>query len=117
MAATKSRFFGGDSSDSESSSEEEDLYSDGEAEEGSEQDSDEEEEDDDEASSSDSDDGKRGVSKFLKDTAESDAESTDSDTPKIVKSAKNKRLEELEGVIKVIDNAVKISDWSSINTG
>ena len=116
-----SRFFtAGDSSSESSSSDEEELYSEEETEQKSEKaSSDEEEEgsDEDESSSSDDEGGKSGVSKFLRDAASSEGESSDSDTPKIVKSAKDKRLEELEGVIKLIENAEKINDWSSISTG
>lgn len=117
-----SRFFTqGDSSSESSSSGEEELYSDQEAEQKSEEESSEEEEegsDEDESSSSDGEEGgKTGVSKFLRDQASTDGESSDSDTPKVVKSAKGKRLEEIEAVIKLIDNAEKINDWSSISTG
>ncbi|MCJ1383410.1 Translation initiation factor 3 subunit c [Xylographa soralifera] len=113
-----SRFFAAGESSSESSSEEEELYSEEEKEQKSEEDSQDEEDDsDEEGESSDEDDGgKTGISKFLKDQASSEGESSDDDTPKLVKSAKNKRLEELDGVIKLIDNAVKINDWSSIST-
>lgn len=119
MAAAKSRFFAVDSSSESSDSEEEELYSDGDAAKSEEESSDEEGgSDEDEESSSEEEGGKTGVSKFLKDNAASSGdESEDSDTPKVVKSAKNKRLEELEGIIKLIDNAIKINDWSSISTG
>ncbi|MCJ1410785.1 Translation initiation factor 3 subunit c [Ptychographa xylographoides] len=113
-----SRFFtaAGDSS-SESSSDEEELYSEEEtAQKSEEEPSEEEESEDDEESSSDEEGGKTGISKFLKNAELSDGDSSDSDTPKVVKSAKNKRLEELDGVIKLIDNAIKINDWSSIST-
>ena len=115
-----SRFFTAGDSSSESSSDEEELYSEEEAtqdrEEEEETSSEEEEEDEDE-SSSDDEGGKTGVSKFLRDVASSEGESEESDTPKVVKSAKDKRLEELEGIIKLIDNAVRINDWSVISTG
>ncbi|KAL8747452.1 MAG: hypothetical protein Q9190_000664 [Brigantiaea leucoxantha] len=117
-----SRFFtAGDSSSESSSSDEEELYSDQEAEEESEADSEEkseeEEEDEDgkDSSSSSDEGGKRGVSKFLRDQ-ESSEESEDEDKVTVVKSAKDKRLEELEGVVKLIENAEKINDWSSILT-
>ena len=116
-----SRFFTAqDSSSESSSSDEEDLYSEEEPDQKSEESSSEEEDNEDESDESSSDDeaeGRSGVSKFLRDQASSDGESSDSDTPKVVKSAKGKRLEELEGIIKLIDNAKKINDWSSISTG
>ncbi|CAF9925933.1 MAG: Translation initiation factor 3 subunit c [Alectoria fallacina] len=104
-----SRFFTqGDSSSESSSSDEEELYSEEEGEPKSEEESSEEEEaSEDEASSSSDEGGKSGVSKFLRDVASSD-ESEDEDKVTVVKSAKDKRLEELEGVVKVIDNASKI---------
>lgn len=115
-----SRFFtAGDSSSESSSSDEEELYSDQEAEAKSEEESpSEEEEGSDEEGSSSSDDegGKRGVTKFLRDQVSSD-ESEDEDKVTIVKSAKDKRLEELDGIVRLIENALKINDWSSISTG
>ncbi|KAI4211646.1 MAG: hypothetical protein LQ351_005549 [Letrouitia transgressa] len=116
-----SRFFKpGDSSSESSSSDEEELYSDQEADEKSEEESEgkseeEEEEEEDEESSSSDEGGKRGVSKFLRDQ-ESSEESEDEDKITIVKSAKDKRQEELEGVVKLIENAEKINDWSSISS-
>lgn len=114
-----SRFFAAGDSSSESSSEEEELYSEEETAQKDEEESSEEddESDDDEDSSDEEEGGKTGISKFLKDAASSDGDSSDEDTPKVVKSAKNKRLEELDSVIKLIDNAIKINDWSSISTG
>lgn len=113
-----SRFFTqGDSSSESSSSDEEQLYSEEEDVQKSEEESSEEEDaSDEEASSSSDEGGKSGVSKFLRDVASSD-ESEDEDKVTVVKSAKDKRLEELEGVVKVIDNASKIGDWSTIATG
>ena len=113
-----SRFFTqGDSSSESSSSDEEELYSEEEGEKKSDEESSEEEDaSDEEASSSSDEGGKSGVSKFLRDVASSD-ESEDEDKVTVVKSAKDKRLEELEGVVKIIDNAIKINDWSSISTG
>lgn len=109
-----SRFFtSGDSSSESSSSDEEELYSGEEQEEEEVADSSSEEDDDDDDSSSDDDVGK-GASRFLRDAA-SDSDSEDEDAPKPVRSAKHKRLEELEGVIKLIDNARKINDWSTIS--
>ena len=114
-----SRFFtAGDSSSESSSSDEESLYGDEQVEEKSEdeseEESEEEEEEDEDTSSEEGD--KTGVNKFLRDQ-ESSEESEDEDKVTIVKSAKDKRLEELEGVVKLIDNAKKINDWSSISTG
>ena len=113
-----SRFFHGGDSDSESSSsEEEELYSDREQEdEKSDEESSEEPSESEEESSSEDEVGRKGASAFLRDAAESD-ESEDEDKVTVVKSAKDKRLEELEGTIKLIDNAEKINDWAVISTG
>ncbi|RQM06431.1 hypothetical protein DH86_00002274 [Scytalidium sp. 3C] len=43
-------------------------------------------------------------------------ESSDEDRAKVVKSAKDKRLEELEATVKAIENGQKINDWGSIST-
>lgn len=117
-----SKFFRtGDDTSSDSSSDEEELYSEEEEneqqEESSEEDS-EEENDSDESSSEDEDGVKKtGASAFLR-GAGSDSESdSDEERTKVVKSAKDKRFEELEGTIKAIDNGKKINDWGSISTG
>ncbi|TIB65814.1 hypothetical protein E3P77_00016 [Wallemia ichthyophaga] len=70
----------------------------------------------DEEDSDDSDDDEAPKkSKFLK-GAQSDDSDQEEDTKKIVKSAKDKRVEEMESIIKSLDNAHKISDWAAINT-
>ena len=117
-----SRFFHGGDSDSESSSsDEEELYSDREQEEASEEESDEQQTESDDESSSGDEEGKgTGANRFLKPSgggAEDSEESEDEDRVTVVKSAKDKRLEELEGTIRLIDNAVKINDWPVISTG
>lgn len=114
-----SKFFTSGNSSSESSSDEEEYsLSEEEAEQKSHAESDEEDEDsdEDEDSSSSDDDGGKGASKFLKDQVSSD-ESEDEDKVTVVKSAKDKRLEELETVERLIENAVKINDWSTISNG
>lgn len=115
-----SRFFtAGDSSSESSSSDEEELYSEEENAQKSEEESDDQNEgSDDEDSSSEDFDGveKSGVSRYLLGHSESD-ESEDEDKVTVVKSAKDKRLEELETVARLIENAQKINDWSSISTG
>lgn len=118
--ATMSRFFtAGDSSSESSSSDEEELYSDPEAQKHSEEESSSESESEEEEEGSGSgsdDDDKTGVNKFLRDQ-ESSEESEDEEKVTVVKSAKDKRLEEIEGVVKLIDNARKIGDWNTISTG
>jgi translation initiation factor 3 subunit C len=117
-----SRFFHGGGSDSDtSSSDEEELYSDheaGEDEEHSESGSSSEEEDasGDDDSSSEEESKRKGANRFFKNFSESE-ESGDEDRQTVVKSAKDKRLEELEGTIKLIENAEKINDWAVISAG
>lgn len=119
-AAKMSRFFrGGDESSSDSSSDEEELYSEQEEEEQEEQSEEEEseEEDDDDDSSSDSDAGKKqgGASRFLEGWSESEESDTEQTTK--VKSAKDKRHDELEATVTLITNAEKINDWNTISNG
>ncbi|EHK99555.1 putative Eukaryotic translation initiation factor 3 subunit C [Glarea lozoyensis 74030] len=117
-----SRFFQqGDSSSESESSDEEELYSeDSDNEEQKAESSDEQDDDqeDDDSDSSDSEDGKKtGANKFLKNDSDSESESgSDEERVKTVKSAKDKRLEELEASIKAIENGQKINDWGSIST-
>ncbi|TVY39666.1 Eukaryotic translation initiation factor 3 subunit C [Lachnellula subtilissima] len=113
-----SRFFKGDSSSESSSSDEEELYSEEEEEEAKEDSSDEDDDEgeDDEDSSSDDEDGKKtGANAFLKGAGSESDESSDEEGTKVVKSAKDKRIEELEGTVKAIENGQKINDWGSIS--
>jgi hypothetical protein len=107
-----SRFFAASDSSSDESSEEE-LYSNGEesGEENSDKDSDSGSDDDD---SSDSGSDAGGANRFLKD-ASSDSESDNDDGEKVLKSAKDKRFDELEATIRLIENAQKINDWAVIS--
>lgn len=119
--ANMSRFFRGDSSSESSSSDEEELYSDNEDEvkEASEDDSDEEEdaEDSEDSDSDDSEGGKKtGANKFLREGGDSDSDSSEDERGQ-VKSAKDKRIEELEATIKAIANGEKINDWGVISNG
>ncbi|KAI9758862.1 MAG: Translation initiation factor 3 subunit c [Chaenotheca gracillima] len=113
-----SRFFHGDSSSESSSSDEEELYSEEEeaaAEKSEEGSSSSEEEGSDEGSSSD-DEKATGANKFLKSDDEESEESSDEEKSTVVKSAKDKRFEELETTIGAMDNARKINDWAQIST-
>ncbi|KAK3340043.1 eukaryotic translation initiation factor 3 subunit C [Neurospora tetraspora] len=124
-----SRFFrGGDDSSTDSSSEEEEVYTSEEEEEkvqaedesSSEEESDEEESD--EESSSDEEEGakKKGASRFLQsddeESEEEEDEQSDDEATTKVKSAKDKRFDELESTISQIQNGQKINDWSLIAT-
>ncbi|KAL1301682.1 hypothetical protein AAFC00_005897 [Neodothiora populina] len=113
-----SRFFYGSDSSSEGSSDEEELYSEEEAEkseqESSSEESEDEDDDDEDSDSSDEEGGKTGANRFLKEASD-DSDSEEEDKVTIVKSAKDKRFDELESIIKLIDNAIKISDWGVIS--
>ncbi|KZV86718.1 hypothetical protein EXIGLDRAFT_680692 [Exidia glandulosa HHB12029] len=133
-----SRFFrtAGDSDSDSSSSEEEELLSDSGDEgakpkptgakpmsrflrtDGSDDDSDASDDDEESEESSGDDDEakpKGGMSRFRRDAVEDD-EDSDDEGRKLVKSAKDKRLEEMEAAAKAMDNALKINDWVSIST-
>ncbi|GAB7351424.1 hypothetical protein MBLNU459_g2091t1 [Dothideomycetes sp. NU459] len=114
-----SRFFYGSDSSSEGSSDEEELYSEEEttekaaAESSSEEESDSDEDDSD-SDSSDDEGGKTGASRFLREASD-DSETDEEDKVTVVKSAKDKRFDELEGTIRLIENAEKINDWGVIS--
>ncbi|KAF1837019.1 eukaryotic translation initiation factor 3 subunit C [Decorospora gaudefroyi] len=108
-----SRFFAASDSSSDESSEEE-LYS-NEASEQEDTDKDSDEDSDEDDDDSDSDSGSEtGPNRFLVD-AESESESDDEDVNKVLKSAKDKRFDELEATIRLIENAQKINDWAVIS--
>jgi len=95
QAKPKSRFLrSAGSSDSESSSEEE---------------SDDSEEEKKPAAAG------QKVSRFL--ATGSDDEDSDEEVKRVVKSAKDKRLEEMESTGNSMNNALKINDWTAISTG
>lgn len=52
--------------------------------------------------------------RFLRD---SDEEDSDEEVKRVVKSARDKRLEEMEATGKAMDNALKINDWIAISSG
>ena len=118
-----SRFFRAISdSESESSSEEELLTDDeqpkGKKEQKDSDDSDESDESDESDSDEDSDDGaqqqtRKPMSRFMRD-ADSDSESEE-EVRKVIKSAKDKRLDEFEAVVHSIENAQRIDDWATIS--
>ena len=74
--------------------------------------SDSDSDDEDEDSDASDDEGKPKKSKFLR----SDSEGED-DVKRVVKSAKDKRLDEMEATGKTMDNALRINDWIAISNG
>lgn len=56
-----------------------------------------------------------GNSRFMRGADESDSDEDEVRT--VIKSAKDKRYEEVEGVIKNIENAQRIGDWVAISKG
>lgn len=110
-----SRFFQGSDSDSETSSSEESVsFSEQEDEEQSEEGSEMEDE-----SEEESDEEERGAMArrdyFLR-GAQSD-ESDEEEGRRVVRSAKDKRLQEIETTTKAIENGGKINDWVLISNG
>jgi len=59
--------------------------------------------------------GGQKVSRFL--ATGSDDEDSDEEVKRVVKSAKDKRLEEMEATGNSMNNALKINDWTAISTG
>ena len=55
------------------------------------------------------------VSRFL--ATGSDDEDSDEEVKRVVKSAKDKRLEEMEATGNSMNNALKINDWTAISAG
>jgi translation initiation factor 3 subunit C len=75
--------------------------------------SDSESSDEDESEMSDEEPTQKKKSRFMR--GDSDEDSEDEDVKRIVKSTKDKRLEEIEATGKVMDNALKINDWVAIS--
>ena len=59
--------------------------------------------------------GGQKISRFL--NTGSDDEDSDEEVKRVVKSAKDKRLEEMEATGNSMNNALKINDWTAISTG
>jgi len=80
--------------------------------------------DDDDGSGDDSDDDRGGhtapqakKSRFIKGGADSDSDESSDDEKRVVKSAKDKRLEELQVIGQNIENKLKIGDWVATSNG
>ena len=110
-----SRFFQGSDSDTDSSSSsDEEIYSEQEDEAHSEGMSEMDSDSEDEGSGSDEDHGPAATrDRFLR-GAQSD-ESDEDEGKRVVKSAKDKRLQEIEATTKLIENGGKINDWVVIS--
>lgn len=78
-------------------------------------DSDSEDEDESGASQDEEQGQQQRKSRFLR--TESDDGDSDEEATRVVKSARDKRLEEMEACGKTMDNAVKINDWVAISNG
>ena len=79
------------------------------------EDEDSEEDESDEDSDEAAPQQRKPMSRFMRD-ASSDSESEE-EAPKIIKSAKDKRLDEFEANIHTIENAQRIDDWLTISKG
>ena len=81
--------------------------------------------DDDDESDDDSDDDGGGhaapqaakKSRFIKGGADSDSDESSDEEKRVVKSAKDKRLEELQVIGQSIENKLKIGDWVATSNG
>lgn len=74
--------------------------------------------DSDESDDSDQEDkATKRKNRFLKGDGDADEDSDDDDVKRVVKSAKDKRLDEMESTGKTIENALKINDWVAILNG
>jgi translation initiation factor 3 subunit C len=82
-------------------------------------DSEDEEESDEESGRAAGGAGQRAGSRFLRGAGgdDSDEEESDEDAKKVVKSAQDKRLDEMDASVKRIENALKIDDWVTVNSG
>lgn len=84
-------------------------------------DSDSEDEDEDDSDEEEPEKEKEKESKkknrFLLGAGDDDEEGSDEDVKRVVKSARDKRLDEIDATGKVIDNALKINDWVAISNG
>lgn len=112
-----SRFFAAGSSDSDTSSSEEEFS---DSEQSSQNDSGSDSGSDSDDSGSDSDDSdtpKAKGNRFLAGADSDDSDDESDDGKKVVKSAKDKRLEEIEASVHIIENAQKINDWVTISSG
>ncbi len=74
-------------------------------------------EDEDSEDSSGDDGAAKSKRKKSKYTFGSDDEPSDDEVKRVVKSAKDKRFEEMEASTKVMENALKINDWVVISNG
>lgn len=55
--------------------------------------------------------------RFLRSDSDSEDSEEDEDVKRVVKSSKDKRLEEIEATGKAMENALKINDWTIISVG
>ncbi|CCF48568.1 hypothetical protein NDA11_003271 [Ustilago hordei] len=88
----------------------------------SDDDDDSDSDDDDDEESLDSDDeprqdGKKAAptSRFMKGAADSDDSDSEEEVKKVVKSAKDKRIDDMQTIVDHIESAKKSGDWTSIN--
>lgn len=61
------------------------------------------------------DDKKAPTSRFMKGAADSDDSDSEEEVKKVVKSAKDKRIDDMQTIVDHIESAKKSSDWTSIN--
>ena len=86
---------------------------------GSDSDSDSDDSDDSDSDAEEKKEAAGGVkkSRFLKGGPGSESGESDDERTKVVKSAKSKRIDEVEASVKAIENAGRINDWHAISNG
>ena len=78
-------------------------------------DDDDDEGDSDEESGEEKQGGPKKASRFLRGAID-DSDSED-DVKKVIKSAKDKRVDEMDAIVRTIENAQRIDDWVAISKG
>jgi translation initiation factor 3 subunit C len=84
---------------------------------GSDSSSSDSESEDEDSDDSDGEKAAKRKSRFLKEEGEGSDDSDEDDVKRVIKSAKDKRLDEMEATGKSIENALKINDWVAILNG
>lgn len=58
-----------------------------------------------------------GAARFMRGAADSEDSDSDEDVKRVVKSTRDKRFEDMRGIVKAGNNARKINDWVNVQNG